>query len=96
MALLATGWSIPVLTVTSGPGGGQRTPENTKHNNSQGLLGPAGTCCLLSSHHLPGLPGERGGGGGCPLKILSGGREGGEEGEVASQSPQHYLDTGRT
>ena len=52
--------------------------QNTKHNNSQGLLGPAGTCCLLSSHHLPALPGRGGGEGRCPLKILSGG--GGERG----------------
>ena len=51
------------------------------------------SCCLLSSPS-PCLPGEGGGGGGCPLKILSGGGRGG--GDVASQSPQHYLDTGRT
>ena len=73
--ITGSGWSILVLTVTSGASVAR---ENTKHNNSQGLLGPAGTCCLLSSHDLPCCPGRRGGGrAGCPLKILSGGGGGG-------------------
>ena len=51
--------------------------RNTKHNNSQallgllGLLGPAASCPLKTC--LAGRT-EGGGGGGCPLKILGGER----------------------
>ena len=90
--ITGSGWSILVLTVTSGASVAR---ENTKHNNSQGLLGPAGTCCLLSSHDLPCCPGRRGGREGWVSSQDIEWRRG-RRGDVASQSPQHYLDTGRT
>ena len=88
--ITATGWSIPVLTVTSGASVA-RTQNTTIARDCWDLLGPAASCPLTTCL----LPGEGGRGEVSSQDIEW--REGGrEEGDVASQSPQHYLDTGRT
>ena len=87
--ITATGWSIPVLTVTSGASVA-RTQNTTIARDCWDLLGPAASCPLTT---CPPCLGEGGGG-----EVSSQDIEwrGGREGDVASQSPQHYLDTGRT